>query len=104
MIVPLIPGGINQSQLRLTCASDQPPRLPAMFMQFFEIETPELLPLVRFMGEPLAQSVAGSEGFLPTVKLQPFFADSSRPEAVNQNPQSIGFLRRHIGSFYADLH
>jgi hypothetical protein len=66
-------------------------------IEFPEVALSELAPLLRIMSEPLAQSGAWRHVFEPVIEQKLVFRDASGPEAIDENPASIGSRWNVVG-------
>lgn len=71
-------------------------------LQFRGVAAFEFRPFFRIMLVPAAQFAGEGQLFAPIVDPQLIFADSARPEAIDENPSAIAGGRFIVGAFEFD--
>src|SRR5690606_39342752 len=95
MVVLRVACRIEQRDLALTRRIDDIFQAALTFrgVEFLLIAVAELDPAGRVVPKPFAQFGGGRDLLFPRVELQVGFADTPRPQAVDQNAIAIAFYR-----------
>src|SRR3546814_10076627 len=98
MIVIRVFGAVHQGDLLAARRFDQSPHAVFLFRrtQLGLVAVTKMRPVFSLVAKPFSQGGAGGQIFAPLIVGQIFFADATRPQAIDQDPVAVGTVRLFV--------